>query len=105
MIEYIVLGVLAPVFLNLMHLCVGIYVVIQRGSIMSLGFSGMGFLTKSIGTIFFTWLGESNLHMDYQIFIPLLTFFWFFNHVVEAFVIQHYMEKNVPTWVQKLQLK
>ena len=41
MIEYIVLGVLAPVFLNLMHLCVGIYVVIQRGSIMSLGFSGM----------------------------------------------------------------
>ena len=105
MIEYIVLGVLAPVFLNLMHLCVGIYVVIQRGSIMSLGFSGMGFLTKSIGMNFFTWLGVSKLHMDYQIFIPLLTFFWFFTHVVEAFVIQHYMEKNVPTWVQKLQLK
>ena len=105
MIEYIVLGVLAPVFLNLMHLCVGIYVVIQRGSIMSLGFSGMGFLTKSIGMIFFTWLGVSKLHMDYQIIIPLLTFFWFFTHVVEAFVIQHYMEKNVPTWVQKLQLK
>ena len=105
MIEYIVLGVLAPVFLNLMHLCVGIYVVIQRVSIMSLGFSGMGFLTKSIGMIFFTWLGVSKLHMDYQIFIPLLTFFWFFTHVVEAFVIQHYMEKNVPTWVQKLQLK
>ena len=105
MIEYIVLGVLAPVFLNLIHLCVGIYVVIQRGSIMSLGFSGMGFLTKSIGMIFFTWLGVSKLHMDYQIFIPLLTFFWFFTHVVEAFVIQHYMKKNVPTWVQKLQLK
>ena len=105
MIEYIVLGVLAPVFLNLMLLCVGIYVVIQRGSIMSFGFSGMGFLTKSIGMIFFTWLGVSKLHMDYQIFIPLLTFFWFFTHVVEAFVIQHYMEKNVPTWVQKLQLK
>ena len=105
MIEYIVLGVLAPVFLILMNLCVGIYVVIQRGSIMSLGFSGMGFLTKSIGMIFFTWLGVSKLHMDYQIFIPLLTFFWFFTHVVEAFVIQHYMEKNVPTWVQKLQLK
>ena len=105
MIEYIVLGVLAPVFLNLMHLCVGIYVVIQRGSIMSLGFSGMGFLTKSIGMIFFTWLGVSKLHMDYQIFIPLLTFFWFFTHVVEAFVIQHYMEKNVPKWLQDLQIK
>jgi|TARA_R110002020_G_scaffold141474_1_gene313167 hypothetical protein len=105
MIEYIVLGVLAPVFLNLMHLCVGIYIVMQRGSIMSLGFSGMGFLTKSIGMIFLTWLGISKLDMDYQIFVPLLTFFWFFTHIVEAFVIQHYMEKNVPDWVQKLQLK
>ena len=105
MIEYIVLGVLAPVFLNLMHLCIGIYIVMQRGSIMSLGFSGMGFLTKSIGMIFLTWLGISKLDMDYQIFVPLLTFFWFFTHIVEAFVIQHYMEKNVPVWVQKLQLK
>jgi len=105
MIEYIVLGVLAPVFLNLMHLCVGIYIVMQRGSIMSLGFSGMGFLTKSIGMIFLTWLGINKLDMDYQIFVPLLTFFWFFTHIVEAFVIQHYMEKNVPDWVQKLQLK
>tara|TARA_R100001015_G_C4569585_1_gene127891 strand:- start:297 stop:614 length:318 start_codon:yes stop_codon:yes gene_type:complete len=105
MIEYIVLGVLAPVFLNLMHLCIGIYIVMQRGSIMSLGFSGMGFLTKSIGMIFLTWLGVSKLDMDYQIFVPLLTFFWFFTHIVEAFVIQHYMEKNVPAWVQKLQLK
>ena len=105
MIEYIVLGVFAPVFLNLMHLCIGIYIVMQRGSIMSLGFSGMGFLTKSIGMIFLTWLGVSKLDMDYQIFVPLLTFFWFFTHIVEAFVIQHYMEKNVPVWVQKLQLK
>ena len=105
MIEYIVLGVLAPVFLNLMHLCVGIYIVMQRGSIMSLGFSGMGFLTKSIGMIFLTWLGISKLDMDYQIFVPLLTFFWFFTHIVEAFVIQHYMEKNVPEWIQKLQIK
>ncbi len=105
MLEYLVLGVLAPVFLNLMHLCIGIYIVVQRGSIMSLGFSGIGFLTKSIGMIFLTWLGVSKLNMDYQIFVPLLTFFWFFTHVVEAFVIQHYMEKNVPNWVQKLQLK
>lgn len=105
MLEYLVLGVLAPVFLNLMHLCIGIYIVVQRGSIMSLGFSGIGFLTKSIGMIFLTWLGVSKLNMDYQIFVPLLTFFWFFTHVVEAFVIQHYMEKNVPKWVQDLQLK
>ena len=52
MIEYILLGILAPIFLNLMHLVLGIFVVTQRGSIMSLGFTGMGFITKSIGMIF-----------------------------------------------------
>ena len=105
MLEYFLLGVLAPIFLNLMHLCVGIYVVIQRGNMMSLGFSGMGFITKTIGMIFLTWLGIVKLNMDFQIYVPLLTFFWFFSHLCEAFVIQHYMEKNVPEWFQKLQIK
>ena len=103
MIEYFLLGVLAPIFLNLLHLCVGIYVVIQRGNMMSLGFSGMGFITKTIGMIFLTWLGIVKLNMDFQIYVPLLTFFWFFTHIVEAFVIQHYMKNNVPKWLQDLQ--
>tara|TARA_A100000164_G_scaffold29824_1_gene23118 strand:- start:655 stop:972 length:318 start_codon:yes stop_codon:yes gene_type:complete len=102
--EYVLLGVLAPIFLNLMHLVVGIYVVVQRGSIMSLGFSGVGFLTKSIAMIFFVWLGIQKFGMDYQIFVPMITFFWFFTHVVEAFVIQHYMEKNVPKHLQDMQI-
>ena len=102
---YFTLGVLAPIMLNLMHMIVGLYVVTQRGNLMSLGFTGMGFLTKTIGMIFLTWFGVGYLELDFRIFVPLLTFFWFFTHVVEAFVIQHYMEKNVPTWVQKLQLK
>ena len=72
MLEYFLLGVLAPIFLNLMHLCVGIYVVIQRGNMMSLGFSGMGFITKTIGMIFLTWLGIVKLNMDFQIYVPLL---------------------------------
>ena len=104
MIEYFILGVLAPIFLNLLHLCVGIYVVVQRGNMMSLGFSGMGFITKTIGMIFLTWLGIVKLNMDFQIYVPLLTFFWFFTHIVEAFVIQHYMKNNVPKWLQDLQL-
>ena len=105
MIEYFILGVLAPIFLNLLHLCVGIYVVVQRGNMMSLGFSGMGFITKTIGMIFLTWLGIVKLNMDFQIYVPLLTFFWFFTHIVEAFIIQHFMNNNVPEWLQKLQLK
>ena len=105
MLEYFLLGVLAPIFLNLMHLCVGIYVVIQRGNMMSLGFSGMGFITKTIGMIFLTWLGIVKLNMDFQIYVPLLTFFWFFTHIVEGVVIQHYMNENTPQWLQDLQLK
>jgi len=101
----IVLGVFAPIILNLLHLIIGIYVVVQRGSVMSLGFTGMGFLTKTIGMVFLTWLGVVKLGLDFQIYIPLLCFFWFFTHILEAFVIQHYMENNVPKWLQKIQIK
>ena len=102
---YFLMGVLAPSFLNLIHLVLGIYVVMARGNIMSLGFSAMGFLTKTIGMLFLTWLGIEIVGLDYRIFVPILTFVWFFSHIAEAFVIQHYMEKNVPEWVQRLQIK
>ena len=102
-IGYIVLGILAPIMLNLMHMIVGLYVVTQRGNLMSLGFTGMGFLTKTIGMIFLTWFGVGYLELDFRIFVPLLTFFWFFTHIVEAFVIQHYIQQNVPEHLQRLQ--
>ena len=104
MIEYILLGVFAPIILNLMHMIVGLYVVTQRGNLMSLGFTGMGFLTKTVAMLFLTWLGVGYLSMDFRIFIPLLTFFWFFTHMVEAFVIQHYMKENVPKELQRIQI-
>ena len=104
MIEYILLGVLAPIFLNLMHMCVGIYVTVARGSVIGFGFSGIGFITKSIAMIFFVWLGVEKLGMDYQIFVPLICFFWFFTHVVEAFVIQHYMKKNGSKQIKQIQI-
>ena len=103
--EYFLMGVIAPSFLNLIHLALGVYVVVARGSIMSLGFTGISFLTKSMGMIFFTWLGISVMGLDFRIYVPILTFFWFFSHIAEAFVIQHYMEKNVPKWIQDMQLK
>ena len=94
MILYFVLGVLAPVFLNLMHLVVGIWITLQRGNVISLGYSAAGFLTKSVGMVFLTWLGIGYLKLDVRIYIPLLTFFWFFTHVVEGIIIQGYMKKN-----------
>ena len=105
MIEYFLLRVLAPIFLNLMHMCVGIYVTVARGSVIGLGFSGIGFLTKSIGMIFLTWLGVGYLQLDFRIYIPLLTFFWFFTHIVEAFVIQHYIKKNESDFIKGIQIK
>ena len=54
---YFILGVLAPIILNLMHLVLGIWITVARGSVIGLGFSAAGFLTKTIGMIFLTWLG------------------------------------------------
>ena len=103
--EYFLMGVIAPSFLNLIHLVMGIYVVVARGNIMSLGFTAMGFLTKSIGMLFLTWLGIEIVELDFRIYVPILSFVWFFSHIAEAFVINHYMQKNVPNWLQRLQIK
>ena len=102
---YFLMGVIAPSFLNLIHLVLNLYIVVARGNILSLGFSGISFLTKSMGMIFFTWLGVSMIGLDYRIFVPILCFFWFFSHLAEAFVIQHYIQKNVPQGLQDLQIK
>ena len=102
--EYFLMGVIAPSFLNLIHLVMGIYVVVARGNVMSLGFTAMGFLTKSIGMLFLTWLGIEIVELDFRIYVPILSFVWFFSHIAEAFVINHYMQKNVPNWLQRLQI-
>ena len=103
--EYFLMGVIAPSFLNLVHMVMGIYVVMARGNLISLGFTGISFLTKSMGMIFFTWLGVSVMGLDFRIYVPILTFVWFFSHIAEAFVIQHYMNKNTPELLQRLQIK
>ena len=103
--EYFLMGVIAPSFLNLIHLVMGIYVVVARGNIMSLGFTAMGFLTKSMGMLFLTWLGIEIVGLDFRIYVPILSFVWFFSHIAEAFIINHYMQKNVPNWLQRLQVK
>ena len=102
---YFILGVLAPIILNLMHLVLGIWITVVRGSVIGLGFSAVGFVTKTIGMLFLTWLGIRYLNLEVGIYIPLLTFFWFFTHVVEGVVIKHYMEQNVPEYLQKIQIK
>ena len=80
--------------LNLMHLVIGVWVTLQRGNVISLGFSAAGFLTKSLGMVFLTWLGVGFFELDVRVYMPLLTFFWFLTHVVEGIIIQGYMNKN-----------
>jgi len=100
---YFLLGVLAPLFLNLLHMIIGIYVVVKRGSILSLGFTGISFVTKSMAMMFFLWLGIIHLGLNFKIFVPLLTFFWFMTHVIEAFVIQHYIRENESDAIRSVQ--
>ena len=101
---YFLLGVLAPIILNLLHLIVGIYVVVVRGNVMSLGFTGLSFISKTIGLLWLTYLGIVFAYLDYRIYVPLLTFVWFFTHLIEAFIIQHYMKKNVSQNLQDIQV-
>ena len=67
-------------------------------------------MTDSVGYLvvfdhkFLCWLGVSVMELDFRIYIPILTFFWFFTHLVEAFVIQHYMGKNVPKSLEDMQI-
>ena len=103
--ECFLMGVIAPSFLNLIHMVMGIYVVMARGNLISLGFTGISFITKTIGMLFLTWLGIEIVELDYRIYVPILSFVWFFSHICEAFVINHYMENNVPQWIQDLQIK
>ena len=100
---YFLLGVLAPIFLNLLHMCIGIYICVARGSVMSLAFSGAGFFTKSIGMVLIMYLGIETFELNFKIFIPLLSLFFLMTHFIEAFVIQHYIQKNVKPYIQALQ--
>ena len=82
---------------------IGIYVVVKQGSMMSLGFTGISFVTKSMAMIFLLWLGITELELNYKIYVPLLTFFWFMTHVIEAFVIQHYINKGESDLIRSVQ--
>ena len=101
---YFLFGVLAPLFLNFLHMAIGVYVVVARGSIMSLGFTAASFLTKSIGMVFLLWLGLTEFNLDFKIYVPLLSFFFLMTHFIEAFVIQHYIQQNVPKYLQDIQI-
>ena len=92
---YFLLGVLSPIILNLIHLLVGIYITKSRGNMYGVGFSAIGFVSKTLGMVFLTWYGVSFVKLDFRIFVPLLAFFWFITHILEAFIINDYMNKNI----------
>ena len=93
--KYFLLGVLAPIMLNLIHLGVGLFVTKNQGNTYGVGFSAIGFISKTAGMVFLTWLGVSYLELDFKIYIPLLTFFWFISHIFEAFILNAAMKKNI----------
>ena len=93
--KYFFLGVLAPVVLNLIHLGIGLFITKNQGNTFGVGFSAIGFVSKTAGMVFLTWLGVSYLELNFKIYIPLLTFFWFITHIFEAFIINSAMKKNI----------
>ena len=93
--KYFFLGVLATIVLNLIHLGIGLFITKNQGNTFGVGFSAIGFVSKTAGMVFLTWLGVSYLELNFKIYIPLLTFFWFITHIFEAFIINSAMKKNI----------
>ena len=96
--EYLLLGVLAPIMLNLIHLGIGLFITKNQGNTYGVGFSAIGFVSKTAGMVFLTWVGVSYIGLDFKIYVPLLTFFWFITHILEAFIINSAMKKNIDKW-------
>ena len=93
--EYLLLGILAPMVLNLIHLGIGLFITKNQGNTYGVGFSAIGFVSKTAGMVFLTWLGVSYIELDFKIYVPLLTFFWFITNILEAFIINSAMKKNI----------
>ena len=92
--EYLLLGVLAPIILNLIHLGIGLFITKNQGNTYGVGFSALGFISKTAGMVFLIWFGVSYVELDFKIYVPLLSFFWFITHILEAFIINSLMKKN-----------
>ncbi len=91
---YLLLGVLAPILLNVIHLAVGVFITKTQGNMYGVGFSAISFVSKTAGMVFLTWFGVAYIKLDFRIFVPILSFFWFITHIVEAFIINSLMKKN-----------
>ena len=91
---YFLLGVLAPIILNFIHLAIGYFITKNQGNMYGVGFSAISFVSKTVGMVFITWFGVAYVELDFRIFVPLLTFFWFLTHILEAFIINSLMKKN-----------
>ena len=102
---YFVLGVCAPSIFNLIHLIVGIYLVTQRGNLSSLAWTACGFITKTLFMLWLTWLGVGYFELDFRIYVPMLSFFWFGSHVAEGLLIQQLMKQNESEYIKRIQLK
>ena len=105
MILMVLMAVILPLMFGLLHTIAGVYLIYTKGNMTALGWNVLGFLTKSVFMLFMTYMGISVLELDFRIYVPILTFFWFMTHLVEAFVIHHYIQKNVSPHVQNLQIK
>ena len=93
--KYFLLGVLAPIVLNLIHLGIGLFITKNQGNTFGVGFSAIGFVSKTAGMVFLTWLGVSYLELNFKIFVPTLCSTWFVFHLVEGFYTNDLIKKSM----------
>ena len=63
---YFLLGVLAPIVLNLIHLAIGYFITKNQGNMYGVGFSAISFVSKTAGMVFITWFGVAYVELDFR---------------------------------------
>ena len=105
MILLILLSLIVPIIFSLTHTIIGVYITLNYGNGVGVYWNGLGFITKSMFTIFMTFLGVLVFNMDFKIYIPILCSTWFICHICEAFYIQSLINNNCSGILKSIQLK
>ena len=101
---FILMSVIISIVFSILHTLASVYLVYTKGNAIALGWTMVGFLTKTVFMIFMTYMGVSVLQFDYKIYVPILSFVWFMSHICEAFYINYHMNENTNEFLKSIQI-
>ena len=78
--EYLLFSVKAPIVINLINIGIGLFITKNQGNTYGVGFSAIGFVSKTAGMVFLTWLGVSYMIGFQNIYSTINIFLVYYPH-------------------------